>query len=102
LSEYDGSLTDRKCFVDTNLSPKHYTILYVYGTRYTHLCCDQAVLSDARTVETDGVDAVQRLVAIVAFHFALAGKFERLGKIEDEQGEQRGFFDRIKAMFKDS
>lgn len=27
---------------------------------------------------------------------------ERLGKIEDEQGEQRGFFDRIKAMFKDS
>jgi molecular chaperone DnaJ len=27
---------------------------------------------------------------------------ERLGKIEDEQGEQRGFFDRIKAMFKES
>lgn len=27
---------------------------------------------------------------------------ERLGKIEDEQGEQRGFFDRIKKMFKDS
>lgn len=27
---------------------------------------------------------------------------ERLGKIEDEQGEQRGFFDRIKSMFKDS
>jgi molecular chaperone DnaJ len=27
---------------------------------------------------------------------------ERLGKIEDEQGEQRSFFDRIKAMFKES
>ncbi len=27
---------------------------------------------------------------------------EKLGKIEDEQGEQRGFFDRIKKMFKDS
>jgi molecular chaperone DnaJ len=27
---------------------------------------------------------------------------ERLGKIEDEQGEQRGFFDRIKKMFKDA
>ncbi len=27
---------------------------------------------------------------------------ERLGKIEDEQGEQRSFFDRIKTMFKDS
>jgi DnaJ-class molecular chaperone len=27
---------------------------------------------------------------------------EKLGRIEDEQGEQKGFFDRIKAMFKDS
>jgi molecular chaperone DnaJ len=27
---------------------------------------------------------------------------ERLGRIEDEQGEQRGFFERIKSMFKDS
>jgi molecular chaperone DnaJ len=27
---------------------------------------------------------------------------ERLGRIEDEQGEQRGFFERIKSMFKEA
>jgi DnaJ-class molecular chaperone len=27
---------------------------------------------------------------------------EQLGRIEDAQGEQRGFLDRIKSMFKDA